>query len=221
MRVIAHFSQLALCSPMPPSQTDRPTPRKRPKQARSADTVGVIVEAAARILETQGHSSFSTNAVASKAGVSIGTLYQYFPNKDAILGALLARETARLLSGAEAALEHPIAEEALSGLISAGIEHQFRRPRLARLLDFEEARLPLDIATREISNEVTEITVRILGRLDLPIDVDKLVAARDVIAIMKGIIDVAGSNAETDPLAVESRVRRAVFGYLSLDDRRV
>lgn len=179
-----------------------------------------MIEAAARILETQGHGAFSTNAVARVAGVSIGTLYQYFPDKEAIIGALLARETAQFLAGAEAALQQSTAEGALSALILAAVEHQFRRPQLARLLDFEEARLPLDSATRQIGNAVTEVAVGIFENLDLPMHEDKRVAARDVIAIIKGIIDAAGSHSETDPSAVARRVRRAVFGYLELDDAR-
>jgi AcrR family transcriptional regulator len=199
---------------------NRPMARKNPSQARSAETVSFIIEAAARILETAGHDGFSTNAVASTAGVSIGTLYQYFPNKDAIVGALLDREAAQLLVGTEDALEQPTAEEALSVLISAAIEHQFRRPKLARFLDFEEARFPCDIVTLNVNNKVTEAAAQILERFNLLIEEDKNIAARDLIAIMKGIIDTAGSNAETDYLTVESRVRRAIFGYLSLHDAR-
>src|SRR5262245_13367385 len=71
-----------------PRKTTREV-RKAPEQARSKATVNVILEASARILESGGLRGFNTNAVAAKAGVSIGSLYQYFPNKDAILLALL------------------------------------------------------------------------------------------------------------------------------------
>ena len=57
----------------------------------------MIVEAAARILERNGFEGFNTNAVAKKTGVSIGSLYQYFPSKDALLSALIQREAAPLL----------------------------------------------------------------------------------------------------------------------------
>src|SRR5271168_5411173 len=63
--------------------------RKAQGQARSKETVNVILEASARILEADGLRGFNTNAVADKAGVSVGSLYQYFPNKDAILLALI------------------------------------------------------------------------------------------------------------------------------------
>src|SRR5271155_109054 len=64
--------------------------RKAPGQARSKETVNVILEASARILESEGLRGFNTNAVAAKAGVSVGSLYQYFPNKDAILLTLIS-----------------------------------------------------------------------------------------------------------------------------------
>ena len=59
--------------------------RKRPKQARSADLVSAVLEAAARVLATEGAQRFTTARVAEKARVSVGSLYQYFPNKAAIL----------------------------------------------------------------------------------------------------------------------------------------
>jgi AcrR family transcriptional regulator len=85
--------------------TDRPSPRissrKQPKQARSADLVGTILEAAAQVLAREGAARFTTARVAEKAGVSIGSLYQYFPNKAAILFRLQSdewRQTTGMLS---------------------------------------------------------------------------------------------------------------------------
>ncbi len=66
-------------------------PRKMPTQSRSRVTVEVILEAAAHILATKGYEAFTTNRVAERAGVSIGSLYQYFPNKQSLLVALHAR----------------------------------------------------------------------------------------------------------------------------------
>lgn len=65
--------------------------RKLPLQARAKQTVEVILEAATQILWRSGGDRLTTNRIAERAGVSIGTLYQYFPNKEAILFALIER----------------------------------------------------------------------------------------------------------------------------------
>jgi AcrR family transcriptional regulator len=66
--------------------------RKRPKQARSTDLVAAILEAAAQVLAKEGASRFTTARVAERAGVSVGSIYQYFPNKAAILFRLQSDE---------------------------------------------------------------------------------------------------------------------------------
>src|SRR4051812_6293565 len=86
--------------------TDRRSPsvssRKRPKQARSSELVAAILEAAAQVLTSEGAQRFTTTRVAEKAGVSVGSLYQYFPNKAALLFRLQSdewRQTTDLLCG--------------------------------------------------------------------------------------------------------------------------
>ncbi|AHF78120.1 TetR family transcriptional regulator [Sodalis praecaptivus] len=66
-------------------QTARISSRKHPKQARSTELVAAILQAATQVLAEEGAQRFTTARVAEKAGVSIGSLYQYFPNKAAIL----------------------------------------------------------------------------------------------------------------------------------------
>jgi AcrR family transcriptional regulator len=66
--------------------------RKRPRQARSERLVTYILEAAVRVLAREGAKKFTTARVAEEAGVSVGSLYQYFPNKEAILFRLQADE---------------------------------------------------------------------------------------------------------------------------------
>lgn len=63
--------------------------RKRPKQARSRDLVNALMQTTARILARDGWDALTTNRVAKEAGVSVGSLYQYFPNKDALVSGLM------------------------------------------------------------------------------------------------------------------------------------
>jgi AcrR family transcriptional regulator len=69
--------------------------RKQPKQARSTELIAVVLEAAAQVLAKEGAQRFTTARVAERAGVSIGSLYQYFPNKAAILFRLQSDEWRR------------------------------------------------------------------------------------------------------------------------------
>ena len=71
-------------------------PRKTPQQRRSQETVEAILDAAAQLFSESGFDSVSTNAVAARAGVSIGSFYQYFPNKLALLEALRECHVKRL-----------------------------------------------------------------------------------------------------------------------------
>jgi AcrR family transcriptional regulator len=190
-------------------------PRKTPRQQRSTETVNVILEAAARVLERHGLAGFTTNAVAERAGVSIGSLYQYFPSKEALTATLIRRETSTLIENAAAAFDEASGRAALSGLIAVAVKHQLRRPVLARLLDFEEGRLPLGKETRDVTDRLSAIVAEILRRPDLPPQPDIEVASADIIALVKGLIDAAGQRGEIDPEYLEGRVRRAVFGYLT------
>lgn len=86
---------------MPDSRKPKISPRKLPQQARSNELVAIILEAAAQVLAKEGAQRFTTARVAEKAGVSVGSLYQYFPNKAAILFRLQSdewRQTTDLLS---------------------------------------------------------------------------------------------------------------------------
>ncbi|MGO6997561.1 TetR family transcriptional regulator [Rhizobium leguminosarum] len=94
--------------------TDRPrariSSRKQPKQARSSELVAAILDAAAQVLAREGAQRFTTARVAERAGVSIGSLYQYFPNKAAILFRLQSdewRQTTDMLGGILADVQRP------------------------------------------------------------------------------------------------------------------
>src|SRR5882724_1186717 len=144
-------------------------PRKNPQQARSADTVAAILEAAARILETRGFDGYSTNSVAARAGVSIGSVYQYFPNKDALTLALIERETAPLLEDLAAVATDSTYDIGIEQLIRGAIRHQLRRPELARLLDFEEQRLPATRRDQYVAAAITDLVVALLRLPSAPI----------------------------------------------------
>ncbi len=85
--------------------------KKQPRQARARATVDAILEAAAQVLAREGYAAVTTNRVAEVAGVSIGSLYEYFPNKQSIVAAALGRSmreiTDEVSSGMRTALALP------------------------------------------------------------------------------------------------------------------
>lgn len=195
-------------------------PRKQPAQACSAATVAAILEGAARILEERGLEGFNTNAVAERAGVGIGSLYQYFPGKDALVAALIQAEQATLQARVTAAVapdaagRAPKLRDGLRRLAQAAVAHQAGRPRLARLLDVEERRLPPTGGAVAAAN-ILAIVGRFLAGHAAALGVaDTAEAARDIFVLARGMIDAEGEREVPDPDALERRVLRAVLGYL-------
>jgi AcrR family transcriptional regulator len=78
-------------------------PRKKPLQARSNQTVEAIFDAAIQVLLDGGLGSLTTTRVAERAGVSVGSLYQYFPNKQSLMAAVLDRHLVHVVEAVEAA----------------------------------------------------------------------------------------------------------------------
>jgi AcrR family transcriptional regulator len=111
-------------------------PRKSASQKRSRVTVDTLLEATARVLVKQGYDRASTNRIAATAGVSIGSLYQYFPNKEALVAALVARHSREMLQLLQDALKevasHSVAT-ALRTLVAAMVDAHQIDPELHRI----------------------------------------------------------------------------------------
>jgi AcrR family transcriptional regulator len=112
-------------------------PRKTASQERSRATVAALVEATARILVREGFDKASTNRVADVAGVSVGSLYQYFPNKEALVAAVIDRhnqEIMQIVRGELAeAMGQPV-EKAMRKLVAVAVKAHRVNPRLHRVL---------------------------------------------------------------------------------------
>ena len=127
-------------------------PRKRPSQARSRDTVAVILRAAARVFATQGYAAGTTNRIAEAAGVSVGSLYEYFPNKDALLVALME---AHIAEG------RTLLEDAAAGVARQrlGLRETVRR--------FTESEVEPQAEEHDASGELNRALLRRCGELGL------------------------------------------------------
>jgi len=128
---------------------DQLSPRKQPRQRRSIATVDAIVEAAARVFAERGYAGGSTNRIARTAGVSIGSLYEYFPNKASILVAVAERQLGRMIADVERLLEHTrpggeALEPLLRRFVLAMLEVHQRDPALDHVV-FAEAPQPPEL----------------------------------------------------------------------------
>jgi AcrR family transcriptional regulator len=120
------------------------TPRKEPRQARSHATVDAILTATARVLVKYGYDRASTNRVAEAAGVSVGSLYQYFPTKEALVAALIDRHmsemTAMLETNIEVLRDAPL-PVATRALIKLMLKAHGQNPKLHKIFSEQVPRV--------------------------------------------------------------------------------
>ena len=137
------------------------TGKKEPRQARSKASVQAMVQACARILESRGYAGLSTNAIAEVAGVSIGSVYEYFPGKDAIV----ARLVQDMVAEARAMLEGRLAltdsrndlNSAMQYFLGAIYRLMRKHRELLRVLVFQVPYLHQLPATRQLEIELQQV----------------------------------------------------------------
>jgi AcrR family transcriptional regulator len=112
-------------------------PRKEASQERSRATVDALVDATARILVREGFDKASTNRIAEVAGVSVGSLYQYFPSKEALVAAVIERhqqEILQLVRGELAKVANQPIERGIRTLVAMAVKAHRLDPKLHRVL---------------------------------------------------------------------------------------
>ncbi len=199
----------------------RLSPRKSAKQERAQLTVEAILEAASQVFERYGYAHATTNRIAERAGVSIGSLYQYFPNKDAILVALARRH----LSDGMAVLGPQVQrlggdepwEDVLPGIVDAMVQMHAVAPMLHRCL-FEETRLPKAVRDEleALEDALIEITASAIAA-DPSIDrADVQLAAAIVVNAIEGLTHrlVLHPQAGADRERVAGEITTLVRAYL-------
>ena len=115
----------------------RTNPRKSASQKRSKLTVNALLEATARILVREGFDKASTNRIAEVAGVSVGSLYQYFPSKEALVAALIDRHNRKVMQVVQGELAEAVnlpMEHAVRKLVAVAVKAHRIDPRLHRVL---------------------------------------------------------------------------------------
>lgn len=189
-------------------------PRKQPRQKRSQDTVVVILEAAVEVICKHGLTELNTNRIAERAGVSIGSVYQYFPGREAILARLVRDMRSGMLEDFKAAIDDQCdttLKSAVDALVSAALQHHLKNPYLTSCLEKAEEELPLDEETQELKVAMSAIVVSVLQHHAIP-NPEK--TAFDLVALSHGITHAATQSGQTDFVDLHMRVMRAVMGYL-------
>lgn len=170
-------------------------PRKQPRQARAVATVSAVLEGAAQVLETDGFEKMTTTSVARRAGTSVGTLYQYFPSKDALLVALIEARMAAV-DGALSAIfavpaSAPLAEH-VRVMITALIAEKKRRPRLNAELARQAPRLEkLRLIVRTLDRAHGMVRALIEAHQDETTVTDADLAAWLIVHAVNGMVDGA------------------------------
>jgi AcrR family transcriptional regulator len=172
---------------------DRLKPRRKPRQARSVVTVDAMLVASRTVLVEHGYAGFTTERVATVAGVSIGSLYEYFPSKDALLSELVEDFFQRMMGAALVAVDPALAfEPAIRRVIAALLAAKASELELNAVLAEELPRVDgakrLEVLHRQLEPMVAAYLARFSAELPT-LDVD--LAAFVLVHAIMGVLSEA------------------------------
>lgn len=199
-------------------------PRKQPRQRRAHETRARILDAARLVFEEHGYAHGTTNRIAERAGLSVGSLYQYFPNKDAILVELVDAHieagTAAVLAAlpaAEAWDDLPLAA-VVGPVVTAMVALHADRPGLHRVLFEEAPRPPEQLARlRALEHDLTALLATRLASHPEVTAPDPDLAARLTIDAIESLVHRIATDA-TAPVpgaVLAAEITRLVVAYLT------
>jgi AcrR family transcriptional regulator len=165
-------------------------PRKSPVQARSAASVDAILDATIQVLLQVGKEQLTTTKVAFRAGVSVGTLYQYFPNKSALLQAALKRhleEVAEVFELTCKRQEGNSLREMGTALINEYLDAKMRNPKTSVALYSVSSDVDGASITRQMGTRFHKAIVRMLRTASDPLATDPQLVASMLLASIGGI----------------------------------
>jgi AcrR family transcriptional regulator len=191
--------------------------RKEPRQERARATVEAILESAARILDRQGWGRFTTNAVAEVAGVSIGSLYQYFPNKLALVETILRRHFDEVLSALRFTDEQTSRIERIKSLISGMITAHSVHPSLHRVLleDIPRGKISKSIH-QNFDREYWSLYTKLIAANEVSgANPRSIVRAQVLSAAISGVVHDAARRGTLRSPALEQELVCLVDAYLT------
>jgi len=189
--------------------------RKEPRQQRSRETVEAILQATARILAERGWGGLTTNHVAGVAGVSVGSLYQYFPNKLSLIEAVRRRHFHEVLAALEAAGDRGKSRvQRVEGLVDGMIRAHGRDPAVHQVLMEEVPR------GRESKTAHDAFEAEYLGRYESLIGNSRgprsrRIAAQVLAAAIAGVVHDAARRGTLASPELKNELVRLLSGYLN------
>jgi len=177
--------------------------RTAPQQIRSQQRVDLILDTAAVLFSESGYENASTNAIAERAGISIGSLYRYFPDKDAILRALAGRYRAEMLALYDQVFTRDVVYLPLpvliDRLIDPFLEKHLNSPVYTHILLGADVSPEIASASRELEAESIRRTVELFLLLVPQMEEQRArLSATVVKAIIKSLISSLGTSSDAD-----------------------
>lgn len=197
---------------MPFASRRHVTPRKTPRQTRSTMTLDAIFEATIQVLLAEGLNRLTTTRVAERAGVSVGTLYQYFPNKQALLYALNDRYL-NMVAGkvVEACARHHGAPTAqmVEALVTAYWEAKTERSDVSRALYRSAVEIDNSVLTEAFAERVDKATLTMFASAPDATYADLAVVNTTLLSVIVGT--VRNVFARNLPPSLETGVREQLI----------
>ena len=197
-------------------------PRKSASQERSRATVQALLDATARVLTKEGYDRASTNRIAATAGVSVGSLYQYFPNKEALVAARVARHNREMLDLLREALKEVASLDlatAIAKLVRAAVDAHRVDPALHRVFDEQVPRMGQLAKIEALQGETFQLVRSYLEERRDEISVRDLDSTTSILVTTvealthQFVIHRPGAHARDRDLFIDE-VTRLVVGYL-------
>jgi AcrR family transcriptional regulator len=200
-------------------RTSRTSPRKEPQQERSRALFETILTAATRVLVKEGYEAATTNRIAEAAGISVGSLYQYFPNKESIVGQLLDRHANAMwevfAQGVAAYANVPLAD-AVPAIIDAIMTAHGVEPKLHRVLQELVPRAGRLAKQREMNRRAARVAAQFLAAHRDETDVADIETAAFVLVEAVEALIHASLDSELEDARVRAEAIRMSLRYLGV-----
>jgi AcrR family transcriptional regulator len=201
------------------ARSKRAAPRKTPRQERSVAMVETLLEAAARVFVKEGYARATTNRIAAAAGVSVGSLYQYFPSKDAIAVELLRRyrdSLVQLVASRLAGVTRATFAEVVRGLLGDLVRAEGINPTLHRVLVEQVLRSDARREVLGFEERLEALLVRALRDAGVKVADHELSAFILVRVVLGAVHSVILDRPRYKSAALVDELTRLVVGYVGL-----